>query len=119
MKSVNQIYEIKAPVKKVWQALVDPKIIEQWGGGPAVMSEEVGFNWSLWGGDIFGKNLEVEPNKKLVQEWSDSKKWKKPSLCVFNLHEKDGITKVTLTHSNIPDEAVADIEEGWKDYYLG
>lgn len=35
MKAIRQIYEIHAPIEKVWEALVDPRIIAKWGGGPA------------------------------------------------------------------------------------
>jgi len=69
MKTIKQKYSIKAPVEKVWQSLVDPKIIKQWGGGPAKMDDKVGTNFKLWGGDIYGKNLKVIKNKLLIQNW--------------------------------------------------
>ncbi len=118
MKSLEQSYEIKAPVEKVWQALVDPKVIDAWGGGPAEMDDQTGTEWKLWGGDIHGRNLEVEPNEKLVQNWC-SGDWPAPSVVTFELSEKDGVTTVNLTHVNIPDGEFDDIEEGWRDYYMG
>ena len=33
MKSFTKTYVINAPVRSVWQALVVPKIIDEWGGG--------------------------------------------------------------------------------------
>lgn len=118
MKSLEQSYEIKAPVEKVWQALVDPKIIDDWGGGPAEMDDQAGTEWKLWGGDIHGRNLEVEPNEKLVQNWY-SGDWPAPSVCTFELSDRDGITTVNLTHVNIPDNEFDEVESGWRDYYLG
>lgn len=118
MKSLEQSYEIKAPVEKVWQALTDPKIIDDWGGGPAEMDAEAGTEWKLWGGDIHGRNLEVEPNEKLVQNWY-SGDWPAPSVVTFELSEKDGTTTVNLTHVNIPDNEFDEIESGWRDYYMG
>jgi uncharacterized protein YndB with AHSA1/START domain len=35
MKDLKQNYSINAPLDLVWRAFVDPKVIEQWGGGPA------------------------------------------------------------------------------------
>jgi uncharacterized protein YndB with AHSA1/START domain len=32
--AIVESYLINAPVSKVWQALVDPDLIEKWGGGP-------------------------------------------------------------------------------------
>ncbi len=63
MKVIKQTYHVKSPVQDVWQALIDPKVIDDWGGGPSKMSEMVGFEFELWGGDIHGKNIEVIPNK--------------------------------------------------------
>ncbi len=59
MKTIKQTYRIKASIQKVWRAFVDPKLIEQWGGGSAKMNDEVGFKFTLWGGDIHGTNTEV------------------------------------------------------------
>ncbi|SRR5258706_9191259 len=138
MKTVKQTYHIKAPVEMVWDALVDPKHIDKWGGGPAKMDGKVGTKFSLWGGSIWGKNTKVISGKKLVQDWysdSEEKKWKEPSVVMFDLSkEEDGSahsagsgqagssqagTKLELIHENIPDEDAKNIDEGWKDYYLG
>lgn len=118
MKKITQKYVIKSPIQEVWKALVDPKYIEGWGGGPAKMSDKVGSNFSLWGGDIHGKNIEVVINKKLVQEWF-SGKWSKPSVATFNLSSKNDETTIEFTHENVPEEEFKDIEQGWCDYYLG
>lgn len=60
MKTIKQTYQINAPSSRVWQALIDPKIIDKWGGGPAHMNDKVGTEFTLWGGDIYGKNLRLE-----------------------------------------------------------
>lgn len=119
MKTIRQAYYIHASIQKVWQALVDPKDIEGWGAGPAKMDEKVGTEFSLWDGEVWGKNIKVTPNKKLVQEWYGGK-WDKPSIARFSLHkEEDGVTRIDFLHENVPDSEAKDIEQGWKDYYLG
>lgn len=118
MKTIKQSYLVNASVEKVWQALVDPKMIEGWGARPAVMSEEEGKEFSLWGGDIHGKNVKVAPQKELVQEWYGGD-WEKPSLATFNLRSKDGKTQIDLLHEDVPDSEADDIDNGWKRYYLG
>ena len=92
MKTIKQTYLINAPLENVWQSLVDPKIIDDWGGGPAKMSEENGTEFSLWGGDIHGKNIEVIPNKKLVQDWKEDD-WDNYSKVTFTLKEEGDKTK--------------------------
>ncbi len=118
MKDLTQTYDIKAPVEKVWQALTDAKIIDEWGGGPAIMDAEVNTEFSLWGGEIHGKNTAVEDGKKLVQDWYGGD-WSAPSICEFSLEGNDGRTTLTLKHSNIPDDEFDAIEKGWKTDYLG
>ena len=118
MKTIKQVYHINSPVQKVWQALVDPKVIDSWGGGPAKMAARADTSFSLWGGDIHGKNLEVVENKRLVQEWF-SGDWKKPSKVSFTLKEERAKTTVDLLHEDVPDEEEADIAKGWDIYYLG
>lgn len=118
MKTIKQTYHIKAPISEVWQALVNPKYIEEWGAGPAQMDDNVGTQFKLWGGDIHGTNIEVVPEKKLVQEWY-SGNWSEPSIATFELFAEHGGTRVEFLHENVPDQDAKDIEEGWKDYYLG
>jgi activator of HSP90 ATPase len=117
-KALKQEYEIKAPLAEVWKALVLPEYIEGWGGGPAKMDDKVGTEFSLWGGDIWGKNKEVVKEKKLVQDWFGGD-WKEPSIATFELEEKDGETIVKLTHENLPEDDEDDFDAGWKDYYMG
>jgi activator of HSP90 ATPase len=118
MKPIKQTYIIKAPIEKVWDALVNAKTIEKWGGGPAKMQSTQMSQFSLWGGDIHGKNTKVVKNKKLVQEWYGGD-WEKPSKVVFELSQKDGKTTVKLTHTNLPEGEEKEFEKGWKEYYLG
>ncbi len=118
MKSLSQTYTIKAPVEKVWDALVNPQTIEQWGGGPAIMDDQVGTKFSLWGGDIFGTNTKVEPLKTLEQDWYGGK-WQKPSKVTFTLSENNGVTTLELYHRDYPENSKDDFADGWKTYYFG
>ncbi len=118
MKTIKQTYHIKALPAVVWKALLDPSEIENWGGGPAVMTEHEGADFSLWGGDIHGTNLEVLHEEKLVQDWFGGD-WDEPSRVTFTLTPEERGTTIELLHENIPDSEVADITEGWDLYYLG
>ncbi len=121
MKTIKQSYIIKVPIEEAWKALVNVDYIEHWGGGPVKMDDKVGTKFSLWGGSIWGKNLEVVPNQKLVQDWysDEENKWTEPSKVTFTLQTEKDAVRLELVHENIPDENANDIEEGWKDYYLG
>lgn len=102
----------------MWAALVTPSEIEKWGAGPAVMDDKVGTQFKLWGGDIWGKSVDVVAGQKLVQEWYGGK-WEQPSYVMFTLEEKDEGTTVKLHQENVPDKEYEAIKDGWNRYYLG
>lgn len=118
MKTIKQTYLIDSSLEEVWKALVNPKYINAWGGGPAKMDDKVGTKFEFWGGDIHGKNIEVIPLKKLVQEWFGGN-WEKPSIVTFTLTEEKETVKIDLLHTDVPDNEAKDIDEGWKEYFLG
>lgn len=118
MATIEQTYEIKAPVADVWRALVDPKEIEAWGGGPAVMDGDKDTEFTLWGGSIHGKNVNVFSQEKLSQLWF-SEGWEEASIATFRLSETDGKTSLKLTHENVPDDEAKEIDDGWREFYLG
>lgn len=119
MKSLEKHYTIAAPLSHIWQALIDPKKIADWGAGPAKMNEKNNESFSLWGGEIYGKNVRVEKNKLLEQEWFGGK-WEEPSIVTIHLEEIDkNKTSITLVQKHIPDEEEKSIDQGWDDYYFG
>ena len=119
MKIIHKTYKIKAPIEKVWQALIDPKIIDDWGGGPAKMDDKAGTHFTLWGGDIYGKNTEVIENKKLAQDWYSKKDQTGPTKVVFSLKSDGSSTELTLNQNQVSDQAYSDLSSGWDDYYCG
>lgn len=118
MKIIRQTYKIKVPVEKVWAALTRPKEILGWGAGPAKMSAKKGARFSLWGGSIWGKNIAVMRNKKLVQEWYGGK-WDKPSILTIWIAEKKGVTEIKIEHQGVPQKEISDFASGWHDHYFG
>jgi len=117
MANLHLSWRIKSPVEKVWQALVDPTEIDEWGAGPCEMDDQVGTEFELWGGQIYGKNLEVVPHERLTQEWYGGE-WKEPSNLVISLMEEGQGTTVAIDQENIPDDELEDIKKGWDEYYF-
>lgn len=118
MGNFNYELKIAADREDVFAALTNPFQIELWSGYPADMKAERGYVFSLWDGDICGINLEVVPNKKLVQEWFFGEN-EKISVVTLTLKKEDNATYVVLNHTNIPEEVEEEIIEGWKKHYLG
>jgi activator of HSP90 ATPase len=93
-------------------------VIQIWSGDEAKMSPETGGTFTLWGGQMFGTNLEVVKNKKLVQEWCYDQ-WETPSKVTFTIKPKGKKTIVELLHEEVPEKSLKNIDEGWSHYYLG
>lgn len=110
--------EIIADPEEVFAALTNPFQIELWSGYAADMKPEEGYVFSLWEGDITGVNLEVKPNRYLVQEWFFGEQ-EEQSIVRISLKKNGGKTLVELEHTHIPEDVYEEITEGWKEYYLG
>jgi activator of HSP90 ATPase len=118
MKNIKKYYKIKALPEYIFKALTNPVTIELWTGSPAIMDDKPGTEFSLWDGDISGKNLEIEPDSKIVQEWYFGDQ-EEASIVTIKLHAEGKGTSVELLHINIPDDDFDNILEGWDKYYFG
>lgn len=123
MNKIDKTYKILASLEDVWQALVDPKQITAWGAGPnVVMTDKQGEKFSLWNGDIFGKNIEVIENQLLKQEWYGGD-WGTPSTVTFRLEDKGDYTSLHLLHVDFPQQVTQEefdgFASGWDDFYVG
>ncbi len=117
MKNLKKFYKIKATPPEVYAALTNPFSIELWTGEKAEMSTKAGEEFSLFSGDIAGRNLQFEPDRKMIQEWYFGEQ-EEPSIVTITLTPEKYLTKIELLHTNIPDEAFEDILEGWDASYF-
>ena len=101
MAQIKKSYLIDAPITDVWHALTDADAIERWGAGPVDMKPLRGHAFSLWGGDIYGTVVDVEPPHRLVEEWFGGP-WDVPSVAVFTLSEDSGAPASSSTTRAFP-----------------
>jgi len=118
MKTFKRTFKINAEPADVYSALTNPFTIELWSGYPAIMSEEPGSEFSLWEGDITGRNIEFIRDKKIVQEWYFGEQEEK-SIVTVSITADGENSLVTVEQTNIPDEDFSGIAEGWREYYMG
>ena len=118
MKDIRREFHIKAKPDEIYYALTNPISIELWTGYPAVMEPKADTEFSIWEGDIHGKNLEFIVNKKIIQEWYFGNQ-KNPSIVTIELHPEKGGTRIVLFHTNVPDDAFHNVEYGWQESYFG
>lgn len=118
MKTFKKTFKINAEPSDIYAALTNPSTIELWSGYPAEMSTEPGSEFSLWEGDITGRNLEFIQDKKVVQEWYFGDHTDK-SIVTINISPDCESSLVTVEHTNIPDGDFSEISEGWREFYIG
>lgn len=118
MKELRKYYRIKGTPGEIYAALVNPFSIALWSGSESVMKEEEGSEFSLFDGDISGKNLSFEKDHQIVQEWYFGKQ-EEESIVTITLRPDRHFTKIELHHTNIPDDAHEEMAFGWDAYYFG
>ena len=85
---------------------------------PAEMSTEPGSEFSLFEGDIVGRNLEFQKDKLIRQVWYFEGE-KEESLVTIRLVPEKKNTVIELLHTHVPDEVYDEMVEGWKKIYFG
>jgi activator of HSP90 ATPase len=118
MKTIRQHYFVNATPEEVFNAITNPFTIELWSGYPARMDTREDTEFSIFDGDIVGKNIKITENKQLVQEWyfgdqSDE------SIVTIDLEPHKLGTKVLLEHTHVPDDEAEEFKRGWNEYYWG
>ena len=118
MKTFKKTFRINAEPSDVYSALTNPYTIELWSGYKAEMSTVPGSEFSLWEGDIEGRNLEFVQDRKVLQEWYFGDQEEKSIVTISIFPDKQN-SSVTVEHANIPDEEYDNIAEGWREYFIG
>jgi activator of HSP90 ATPase len=115
---LRQTVTFKATPEEVYETLMDVKKHGKLTGSPAKISREVGGTFSIYEGEIEGKNLELIPNQKIVQSWRYSD-WPEGhySKCTFVMQKAPNGTRLEFRQSGIPEQFYENIRQGWYDYY--
>ena len=85
----------------------------------ALASHEPGAKHKAHGDYIWGINIELVPNKKIVQSWRTGlfTEQDPDSLIEVLLEDKGDATLLTLIHSEVPEQEYH-VETGWVEYYF-
>jgi activator of HSP90 ATPase len=115
---IRQEVDFTASPAKVYEALLDSKQFTAFSGRPAEINREVGGAFSLFGGHIVGRNLELVPNKRIVQAWRVVS-WPEGeySIARFNLDTQGSGTHLVFDHIGFPEGLHDHLAEGWESNY--
>ena len=130
-ESIHDETVFKATRKRVYEALTDAKQFHQVtqlsaavksgmapGNVPAEIRNEAGGAFSLFGGYISGRNIELVPNERIVQAWRAGS-WGPGiySIARFELVEQGSETKIVFDHTGFPKGEAEHLAEGWRINY--
>jgi activator of HSP90 ATPase len=106
--------------KELYLAWLDSKEHSESTGGKAVINPEIGGTFSAWDGYITGKNLVLEPYKKIIQTWrtTDFPSDSPDSTVEIQLKDTTDGLELTLIHTEIPQGQGDDYETAWHRYYF-
>jgi activator of HSP90 ATPase len=85
---------------------------------PTTLSPHAGGAFTLFGGYIFGRQIELVPNELIIQAWS-SLSWARGiySIARFELTDQGGSTKLIFDHTGFPKGQAEHLVSGWQEHY--
>jgi uncharacterized protein YndB with AHSA1/START domain len=117
--SIHQEVVIKASPQHIYETLTNSKQFSEFtGGAVADISPQPGGAFSCFGGMISGCNVELVPNRRIVQAWRAGN-WPEGvySIVRFELEPDGAETKIIFDQSGFPDESRTHLESGWYKMY--
>jgi activator of HSP90 ATPase len=132
-ESIHQEPVFRASRKRIYDVLTDTrqfaKIVELSGamhGMPpgtkaAEISREAGGAFTIFGGLIVGRQVELVPDQRIVQAWRVVD-WKPGdySIAKFELTEQGAAeTKLVFDHTGFPHGTAEHLAAGWEEHYWG
>lgn len=88
------------------------------GAKPTAISPRVGGSFTLFGGYVTGRHLQMLPGMRLVQAWR-AESWNPGAFSIadFSLAEQGAGTRLTFEHRGFPQGQGAHLASGWQEHY--
>jgi activator of HSP90 ATPase len=116
--SLHQEVDFKASPHRIYDILLDSKQFAAFSGEPAEISREPGGVFSMFGGQIVGRNVELVPDRRIVQAWRPAS-WDpgEYTIAKFELKQDGSHTKIVLDHTGFHEGDFAHFDPGWRMRY--
>jgi len=120
-KPIVQEVVIPASPERVYGAYMSSKEHEAFTkNGAANISAEEGGPFSCHGGAISGRNVELVPNRRIVQAWRVGN-WPEGTYSIVRLDIEPGpsrdVSTIRLFHDGFPDDQREHLASGWHARY--
>ena len=110
---IHQSVIFNVPPHEVYEALMDSKKHAAFTGSRARISREVGGEYMAYDGYITGRNVELVPDQKIVQDWR-AVDWPEDvySRITFELTPAPEGTRLDFTHEDLPEGTEEEFTQG-------
>ena len=129
-ETIHQERVFRADRTRIYKALTNAgefdKVVQlsaakqsgQLGNTPTKIGSEVGETFTLFGGHIIGRHLDLIPSQRIIQAWR-VQSWKpgEYSIVRFELVEQGSDTKIVFDHKAFPEGQGQHLAAGWKANY--
>lgn len=115
---IHQEVVIGAAPEEVYRAFMDEKRHSAFTGGASRIDAGVGGLAEMHDGQIVARNIELEPNRKIVQAWRVAA-WDDGVYTLLRIGlapDRDG-TRVTLDQTGCPEDMTEHLASGWEARY--
>lgn len=119
-RDIKQIIIFFSKPHEIFEAFMDSEKHREFTGNNAKISRNIDETFDIDDGYITGKNVELVPNKKIVQLWrANEPDWPDDhySKIILELTPIDEGTKLTFKQTGIPEDCYEIIKDGWSTYY--
>jgi activator of HSP90 ATPase len=118
-KTFTQSILFAAPPSTVYGLYAVSELHAEATDADASIEARAGAPFTAWDGYINGITLHAEADRLLVQTWraSDWKPEDPDSVLILLFLPEGAGTRLYVTHANVPDDQVDELEKGWKEYY--
>jgi activator of HSP90 ATPase len=115
--AIHEEIDFRVPPHRVYEALLDAKQFSAFSGLPAEIDRHAGGTFSLFGGAISGRNIELVTDKRVVQAWRSGWPEGVYSIVKFELTAQGSGTRLVFDHTGFPPDARDHLVGGWHEHY--
>lgn len=116
--AIHYDLEFEASSQRIYAVLLDSKLFSAFSGMPAEIDAKPGGAFSMFGGMIVGRNIELVENQRIVQAWRPAS-WDAGdySIVRFELKPRGAETALAFDHIGFPAGDYDHLDEGWHGHY--
>jgi activator of HSP90 ATPase len=117
--SLHQEIDYKVAPQRIYEVLLSSKDFSAFSGAAADIDPKVGGAFSMFGGLVVGRNVELLANQRIVQAWRLAQEFPEGtySLVKIELKATEAGTRVILDHTGFPEGHFDHLDEGWHSHY--